>query len=137
MEQNNNAMCELQLRFTVWVRTLLQNARLNYIRDNKIGVKTLSLEETLAESLVYEDVHNEDNCNIEEGLFSFKNQDVEKEFLKLSLRQRRILLLSFVEGEQPAEIASILQCPLQVVYNESSLAIKRLKKALLGGKLND
>lgn len=44
MEQKNNkATCELQLRFTVWVRTLLQNARLNYIRDNKIGRKTYKL----------------------------------------------------------------------------------------------
>ncbi len=88
--KKDNNVSELQLKFTVWLRTVLQNARSNYIRDNTNKLQTISLTDILEDQLSYEDTHKEDGLDLEQGLFDFQDRVIEKAFLKLSIKQRKI-----------------------------------------------
>ncbi len=46
--------------------------------------------------------------------------------------RQRILTLLFVHEIKPSEIAWLLDCPVEHVYKQRSLAIKRLRR-MLGG----
>ena len=59
------------------------------------------------------------------GEFMFKNERMGQAFAKLSITRRKILTLTFVDGFQPDEIARLLGCSVQNVYNERSIALKK------------
>ena len=136
--KKDSNVSELQIKFTVWMRTVLQNAKSNYIRDNTSKLKTISLTDILEDQLSYKDTYKEDGLDLEQGLFDFQDKLIERAFLRLSIKQRKILLLSIVEGYKPCEIAKLLDCSPQIIYNEKMLALKYLRKTLnLGGNSND
>lgn len=126
---------ELQARFTVWMQTIAKRARIDFIRYNKRQVKTISFEEfDEPEKFVYKeptDKHFADSICSE---FVFENETLGQAFSKLSLSRRKILRLTFVEELKPDEIARILGCSVQNVYNERSLALKKLHEIVMKGQ---
>ena len=65
------------------------------------------------------------------GSFDFAEQHLADAFRELPLMRRRILELLFVDELSPTEIAQKLHCSVQHVYNQRSLAIKRLRERLI------
>ena len=65
------------------------------------------------------------------GGFDFAEQHLADAFRELPLMRRRILELLFVDELSPTEIAQKLHCSVQHVYNQRSLAIKRLRERLI------
>lgn len=63
--------------------------------------------------------------------FDFEEQRLADAFRELPLMRRRILEMLFVEDLTPSEIAAKLHCSVQHVYNQRSLAIKRLRERLI------
>ena len=63
--------------------------------------------------------------------FDFEEQRLAEAFRELPLMRRRILEMLFVEDLTPSEIAAKLHCSVQHVYNQRSLAIKRLRERLI------
>ena len=63
--------------------------------------------------------------------FDFEEQRLAEAFRELLLMRRRILEMLFVEDLTPSEIAAKLHCSVQHVYNQRSLAIKRLRERLI------
>lgn len=69
--------------------------------------------------------------------FDFEEQRLAEAFRELLLMRRRILEMLFVEDLTPSEIAAKLHCSVQHVYNQRSLAIKRLRERLIKERKND
>ena len=69
--------------------------------------------------------------------FDFEEQRLAEAFRELPLMRRRILEMLFVEDLTPSEIAAKLHCSVQHVYNQRSLAIKRLRERLIKERKND
>lgn len=69
--------------------------------------------------------------------FDFEEQRLAEAFRELPLMRRRILEMLFVEELTPSEIAAKLHCSVQHVYNQRSLAIKRLRERLIKERKND
>lgn len=127
---------ELRARFTKWLETLVYRAKLNYLYKTSEKVETIPIEEVPEECL---------SCpGFEEGCirelsgtdgFRFEEEKLEKAFAELSSARQQILLMLFVEEKRPCEIARELNCSVQHVYNQRSLALKKLRLAFgKGGK---
>ena len=111
---------ELRGRFTRWIVITAQNAQKNYLRTEGKRPKTISIDEI---ELPITDTVS--------GSFDFAEQQLADAFRELPLMRRRILELLFVDELSPAEIAQKLHCSVQHVYNQRSLAIKRLRERLI------
>ena len=122
---------ELRARFTRWLETTVYRARIDYIRKNAQKLKTVSIEEIPEESLMADD-GEDDWIDAVSGknAFEFEEEKLAKTFAKLPLMRQRILTMLFVEEKKPEEIASELHCSVQHVYNQRSLALKRLRGSL-------
>lgn len=121
MKQN-----ELQARFTSWMHTLVHRARVDFIRKQQRQVKTISFEELDNP----EKFAQEPEFEMMGKGFSFENEKIGQAFLKLSSTRQRILVLTFVDDFQPDEIARLLGCSVQNVYNERSIALKKLHEIM-------
>lgn len=122
-----NAKDELRGRFTRWIVITAQNAQKNYLRTEGKRPKTISIDEIdlpIADTLPSE-------AEAFSGSFDFAEQHLADAFRELPLMRRRILELLFVDELSPAEIAQKLHCSVQHVYNQRSLAIKRLRERLM------
>ena len=117
---------ELRGRFTRWIVITAEHAQKNYLRAEKKQLQTVPLEEA--------DVAIVDTALLSAGVtpdsFDFA-------FRELPLMRRRILEMLFVEELTPSEIAAKLHCSVQHVYNQRSLAIKRLRERLIKERKND
>ena len=124
---------ELRGRFTRWIVITAENAQKNYLRAEKKQLQTVPLEET--------DVAIVDTALLSAGVtpdsFDFEEQRLAEAFRELPLMRRRILEMLFVEELTPSEIAAKLHCSVQHVYNQRSLAIKRLRERLIKERKND
>ena len=60
----------------------------------------------------------------------FEEEKLSEAFRTLPLMKRRILTMLFVEQLSPREIASHLNCSVQYVYNQRSLALKSLRRII-------
>ena len=118
---------ELRGRFTRWIVITAQNAQKNYLRIEGKRPKTISIDEI--------DLPITDTMQSEAEAFSssfdFAEQHLADAFRELPLMRRRILELLFVDELSPAETAQKLHCSVQHVYNQRSLAIKRLRERLI------
>ena len=110
---------ELRGRFTRWIVITAEHAQKNYLRAEKKQLQTVPLEEA--------DVAIVDTALLSAG----------EAFRELPLMRRRILEMLFVEELTPSEIAAKLHCSVQHVYNQRSLAIKRLRERLIKERKND
>ena len=129
----------LRGEFTVWLEVLICNARTDYIRKVNRRVPTIALEDIPEHLLLAQGKYSalELNSNRQE-VFDFEEGGLATAFSKLPLMRQKILTLLFVEEKKPHEIAKQLHCSVQYVYNQRSLAIKKLRDLLCkGGDLFD
>lgn len=124
----------LRGEFTVWLEVLIRNARTDYIRKVNRRVPTIALEDIPEHLLLDQGKYSalELNSNEHEG-FDFEEERLATAFSKLPLMRQKILTLLFVEEKKPHEIAKQLHCSVQHVYNQRSLAIKKLRDLLCKG----
>ena len=120
----------LCFRFTAWLKTLIYRARIDYLRQIKRRVEEVSIE-TLrgAKSMLIQ----YDEClatDTTKKIFEFEEERLARAFSKLSPTRQQILKMLFIEDLQPDEIAEQLNCTLQHVYNQRSLALKVLRELL-------
>ena len=124
MGQQND---ELRYRFTAWMKVVVTNAKIDYIRRQNRHSNEISIEnDKLADTLTYEPINEFDDLN---G-FNFDNGNLFAAFKKLTPKRKQVLELLYVRNLTPEEITVELQCSLQYVYNLRSLAIKELKTLL-------
>lgn len=117
---------ELRGRFTRFMELAVKHARADYLRLLRTRIETVSLDE-------FSDVLQvTDKVLADAGSFEFDNLRVEYEFKKLPTSQRLVLTLLFAEDETPQSAAALLGCSVQHIYNQRSLAIKKLRTALMG-----
>lgn len=124
---------ELRGRFTSWITITAQNAQKSYLRAERRHPQTVSLDEV--------DLAVTDTALLSAGAapgsFDFVERQLADAFRELPLMRRRILELLFVEELSPAEIAAKLHCSVQHVYNQRSLALKRLRERLAKERNDD
>ena len=119
-------------RFTIWLDRLLHNAKIDYIRKLERQIETVSIDEISENSLT----STEHYFSLDKTAFDFEEKRLADAFEKLPLMRQRILTMLFVEDKNPDEIAKQLNCSVQHVYNQRSLAIKKLRKTLENGGEN-
>lgn len=122
----------LRARFTSWLKTLLIRARARYVQRINRRVEVCSLD-TVPESLVsYKDTYFVLDKTRNEKL-DFEEKRLAKAFSELPLMRREVLKLIYYNELKPQEIAVILGCSLQHIYNQKSLALKKLRKLMSKG----
>lgn len=104
----------------------MRNARIDYLRKLKRQVPTVPLDSIPESQLGYTDSPPPDVG------FDFDDERLSVAFNELSSMRQRILTLLFVHEITPSEIAWLLDFPVEYVYKQRSLAIKRLRQ-ILGG----
>lgn len=129
--QQDSVRDELRARFTKWLETLVYRAKLNYLYKNREKVETVPIDEVAEECLCcpgFEEGCIRDLSGTDE--IWFEEEKLEKAFTELPPARQQILLMLFVEEKKPCEIAAELNCSVQHVYNQRSLALKKLRLAL-------
>ena len=121
---------ELRGRFAVWITKTARNAQINYLRKESRQLKTIPLETTEVQLIASEQDALEQTVSVANG-FDFMESRLADAFRELPLMRRRILEMLFVEELSPVEIAAKLHCTVQHVYNQRSLAIKRLRQQMM------
>lgn len=129
---------ELRARFTGWLDTVIYRAKLRYMEKQEQEKITVSIEDVPESFLEYRETlfsHVERTAND----FDFEEERLAMAYSSLPLMRREILRLLFVEDLKADEIAKRLNCSVQHVYNQRSLALKRLRQLLEkeGGDGND
>lgn len=121
---------ELRGRFTAWIMKTVRNAQINYLRKESRQLKTIPLDTKEVQLIASERDALEQTVSASDG-FEFMEGRLADAFRELPLMRRRILEMLFVEELSPAEIAAKLHCTVQHVYNQRSLAIKRLRQQIM------
>lgn len=127
---------ELRARFTGWLEVLAYRVTRNYLRDCGRNPLSVSLDEIAEDRFAVQDVQRAGMPD-QSNLFDFEEEQLAAAFVNLPAMKKRILTMLFVLEMEPEKIASELGCTLQNVYNQRSLALKRLRKALEGGEERD
>lgn len=119
---------ELRIRFTAWITVLVKRAKIDYIRRQSRQPQSVPWE------LIPEDevcLEQEFNTAIESAeSFEFDDENVAKAFSALSLLRQKILTLMYVKGKSAEQTAAILGCSVKHVFNEKSLALKKIREFL-------
>ena len=126
--QQKSERDELRARFTVWLETTVYRARLKYLEREKPKVDTVSSEELPESALsVFKQTSY---CEISGSAFDFEEERLAEAFAKLPIKRQEILTMLFVEERKPEEIARLLNCSPQHVYDQRYQALKKLRIAL-------
>ncbi|MCM1508539.1 MAG: sigma-70 family RNA polymerase sigma factor [Ruminococcus flavefaciens] len=121
----------LRGRFTRWLNTTIYRARIDYIRKNSQDYEIVSIDELSEDVLITKDDENHWIHNIEKkSAFDFEEEKLANAFYELPLMRQQILTMLFVEDKNSEEIAAELHCSVQHIYNQRSLAIKKLRTML-------
>lgn len=136
MRGNYQERDELRARFTGWLEVLAYRVRRNYLRDSSRDLLAIPLDKVSEEQFAVQDVQKVSGPNQRDS-FDFEEEQLAAAFANLPAMKNRILTMLFVLEMEPEEIASELGCTVQNVYNQRSLALKRLRKALEGGEEHD
>lgn len=65
--------------------------------------------------------------------FDFEEERLAEAFAKLPIKRQQILTMLFVKERKPEEVARILNCSPQHVYDQRYQALKKLRIALAKG----
>lgn len=130
MEQENN---ELRNRFTAWLTKLVRRAKINYIEKEKRHKNNVPID-SVSEKALSEDPYYIDKTESAEKI-EFSDESVAKSFSILSVTRQKILTMIYLNDMNPEEIAAKLGCSVQNVYNQTSIALKQLRKLIGGTKL--
>lgn len=120
---------ELRGRFTRFMEVMVKRARLNYLEKMRRQLITVSLDE-VPETLLADNTAFPTDVS---GDFDFEEERLANAFSQLPLMRQRILMMLFAEELTPKEIARRMNCSVNHVYNQRSLAIKRLRQLLEEG----
>ena len=117
---------ELRGRFTRFLEVTMKHVRQNYLRKLSREPKTISL-----------DIVSEIEITLiagptpyEEHEFTFEESRLAEAFRQLPMARQKVLIYLFVEEMYPEEIAELMGCTVQHIYNQRSLAVKKLRKLL-------
>ena len=117
---------ELRGRFTRFLEVTMKHVRQNYLRKLSREPKTISL-----------DIVSEIEIPLiagptpyEEHEFTFEESRLAEAFRQLPMARQKVLIYLFVEEMYPEEIAELMGCTVQHIYNQRSLAVKKLRKLL-------
>lgn len=122
---------ELRARFTAWLNTTVYRAKLKYLNRERSKIETLSIEEvpenvlSISEKEVYR--------SSEQFAFDFEEEKLAQAFANLPIKRQQILTMLFVEERKPEEIAKLLNCSPQHVYDQRYQALKKLRQELKKG----
>lgn len=114
------------------MEVLAYRVRRNYLRNCNRNPVSVPLDGIPEELLVIQDVQR-----VETDSFDFEEEQLAKAFANLPAMKKQILTMLFVLEMEPEKIASELGCTVQNVYNQHSLALKLLRKALESGEGRD
>lgn len=103
----------------------LYRARLRYLRKESQKTETVPLDEVESWYLLT-DVSSK-------GRFEFEQDRLAEAFAMLSHEKQAILSMLFAEEMTPAEVARVLHCSPQKVYDQRHQAIKSLRRNLQNG----
>lgn len=119
---------ELRARFTTWLETVTYHARLKYLKQQSRQARTISLEELPEDALSVPapSLHGE----ALKMAFDFEEERLARAFAGLTIKRQQILTMLFVEERKPEEIARLLNCSPQHVYDQRYQALKRLRREL-------
>ena len=120
---------ELRARFTAFLKVMVKRAQLNYLAKGKSHPFFISLDDVPEGEMPTAELRP----SYAQNEFDFEEERLAQAFSTLPLMRRRILELLFVEELSPAEVAERMKCSIGHVYNQRSLAIKRLRDLLEGG----
>lgn len=120
---------ELRGRFTRFIEVMVKRARLNYLEKMRRQLITVPLDE-VPETLLADNTAFPTDVS---GDFDFEEERLANAFSQLPLMRQRILMMLFAEELTPKEIARRMNCSVNHVYNQRSLAIKRLRQLLEEG----
>lgn len=117
---------ELRGRFTRFLEVTMKHVRQNYLRKLRREPKTISL-----------DIVSEIEIPLiagptpyEEHEFTFEESRLAEAFRQLPMARQKVLIYLFVEEMYPEEIAELMGCTVQHIYNQRSLAVKKLRQLL-------
>lgn len=129
--QQNTERDELRARFTKWMEKTVYRAKLKYLERQKRWIETVPIEKVPEENLgVYDlPLYGEDAASA----FDFEEERLAEAFAKLPIKRRQILEMLFVEERKPEEIAKLLNCSAQHVYDQRYQALKKLRAMLWKG----
>lgn len=120
---------ELRGRFTRFLEIMVKRARINYLEKVRRQPITVPLDD-IPESQLSDDMASFSGISNE---FDFEEEHLADAFSQLPLMRQRILTMLFAEELSPKEIAHRMNCSVNHVYNQRSLAIKRLRQLLQEG----
>lgn len=125
---------ELRAAFTGWLEIVIRNAKKNYLKKLNRQIETVPIEDVPESNLIadFEDIVGGIKLH-SESAFEFEEERLSKAYAELPLMRQKILVMLFVEEKKPDEIAKQLHCTVQHVYNQRSLALKRLRAMLENG----
>lgn len=124
MKQDSNDI--IRYKFTAWLELVVKRAKIDYIRKLNRRPRELSVEDkNISQQLVYEPELITNNID-----FDFENKDLLRVFKKLSEKRKQILIFIFVHNLTPEEVAAKIECSVQDVYNQQSLALKELRERI-------
>lgn len=119
---------ELRARFTAWLETTIYRAKLKYLEREREKMEMVSIEDVPEKLLVVSDrtVYR----SVAQSAFDFEEERLAEAFANLPLKRQKILTMLFVEERKPEEIARLLNCSPQHVYDQRYQALKKLRQAL-------
>lgn len=122
---------ELRARFTAWLNTTVYRAKLKYLNRERSKIETLSIEEVPENTLSISE--KEVYRLSEQFTFDFEEEKLAQAFANLPIKRQQILTMLFVEERKPEEIAKLLNCSPQHVYDQRYQALKKLRQELKKG----
>lgn len=122
---------EIKIRFTAWLRTLVKRARIDYLRTNSHRRIEIPLSELMNNrNMSYEMKMIPIKQNLEKGEYEFEREAISRAFTFLTITQRKVLLLMYIEGMSQKEIAEKLGVSVQRVSKVKQEALFELKELL-------
>lgn len=126
---NDSEHDELRARFTGWLDIVVYRAKLKYLRKQAREIEPVPIDDVSEQYLEYHE-RGYSSVGASTRDFDFEEEKLAEAFSQLPLMRKEVLRLLFVEEMEPAEIAARLNCSVQHVYNQRSLAIRKLRSLL-------
>ncbi len=124
-KSNKDQNEKLRAEFTSWLTSLLQRARIDYLRRKERGVKTVSLDDVKETEIAVTDRYA-----FLESAFEFEEERLARAFFSLPLQRQQILTMLYVDELPPEEIARILHCSVDNIYKIKRRTLNSLRKLL-------
>jgi RNA polymerase sigma-70 factor (ECF subfamily) len=105
-------------KFFSWIYTIARNSCFDHLRKRRMNVVSL------------DDMSSFENSTIELEDTVVNRFLLQSTLAKLTLHQKNLLILRYIEGYQPKDISAILDIPVNRVSVQINRAIKQAKKLL-------